>query len=143
MWLGRLAGDKLLYLKQGNLRAVLLQEPEQILGFDPHGGGIVIGVYADQVGILQKGLIQLEDHLVFPVIEQAKGRGSAPEYPSDPDPRQRSANYSPLLRSRIGKSISTKRFWSGSPHCWPTMKPACPASGPAGWNPRKRHERAI
>lgn len=78
MWLGRLAGNKLPCLKQGDLRAVLLQEPEQILGFDPHGDGIVIGVYADQVGILQKGLIQLEDLLVFPVIEQAKGAGISP-----------------------------------------------------------------
>ena len=72
IWIGRPAGDKLLCFKQGNLRAVLLQEPEQVLGFEPYGGGIVIGVYTDQAGALQKGLIQPEGHLVFPVIEQAQ-----------------------------------------------------------------------
>lgn len=70
--MGRLTGDKLLCLKQGDLGAVLLQEPEQVLGFEPYGGGIVIGVYTDQAGALQKGLIQPEGYLVFPVIEQAQ-----------------------------------------------------------------------
>ena len=56
MRMGRLPGDKLLYIKQSDLRAVLLQEPEQILGFEPYGGGIVIGVYTDQAGVLQKDL---------------------------------------------------------------------------------------
>ena len=54
MWLGRLAGNKLPCLKQGDLRAVLLQELEQILGFEPYGGGIVIGVYTNQARALQK-----------------------------------------------------------------------------------------
>ena len=54
IWIGRPAGDKLLCFKQGDLRAVLLQEPEQVLGFEPYGGGIVIGVYTDQAGALQK-----------------------------------------------------------------------------------------
>ena len=67
--------------KQGDLGAVLLQEPEQILGFEPYGGGIVVGMYADQAGILQKGLVQPEGHLVYPVIEQAQGRHRAGDQP--------------------------------------------------------------
>lgn len=47
IWIGRPAGDKLLCFKQGDLRAVLFQEPEKVLGFEPYGGGIVIGVHAD------------------------------------------------------------------------------------------------
>ena len=54
VWMGRMASDKLLCLKQGDLGAVLLQEPEQVLGFEPYGGGIVIGVYTNQAGALQK-----------------------------------------------------------------------------------------
>lgn len=65
-------------IEQSNLCAALLQEPEQILGFEPYGGGIVIGVYTDQAGVLQKGLIQPEGRLVLPVIEQAQGV-TAPE----------------------------------------------------------------
>ena len=50
------------------------EELEQILGFEPYGGGIVIGVYTNQARALQKGFVQPEGHLVFPVIEQAQGR---------------------------------------------------------------------
>ena len=34
-------------IKQSDLRAVLFQDPEQILGFKPYSGGVVIGVHAD------------------------------------------------------------------------------------------------
>lgn len=60
-------------LKQGDLRALLFQGLRQVLGLEPHGGGIVIGMYTDQSGVLQKELLQEEGRLVFPVVEQAKG----------------------------------------------------------------------
>ena len=75
--MGRPAGDKSSCLKQGDLRAVLLQEPEQVLGFEPYSGGVVVGVDADQAGALQKGLVQPEGDLVLPVVEQAQRRHRA------------------------------------------------------------------
>lgn len=68
-------------IKQSDLRAVLFQELEQILGFEPYGGGIVIGVYTDQAGALQKGPVQPEGDLVLPVVEQAQGRHRARDQP--------------------------------------------------------------
>ena len=65
------------YIKQGDLRTVLPQELEQILSFEPYGGGVFIGMNADQSGALQKGLAQPEGHLMILVIEQAQWRHRA------------------------------------------------------------------
>lgn len=70
-------------IKQSDLRAVLLQEPEQILGLEPLGGGVGVGMYADQAGDPQKGPVQKEGHLVFLVIEQAQRRHRAGDQPEN------------------------------------------------------------
>ena len=59
-------------LKQSNLRAVLLQESEQVPGPEPHSSGVVIGMDPDQSGALQKGPVQPEGHLMLPVVEQTQ-----------------------------------------------------------------------
>ena len=57
-----------------NLRAVVSEQVDEILGFHPDGGGVVVGVDADEARVSQEGFVQVELHLVFPVVEQAQWR---------------------------------------------------------------------
>ena len=55
-----------------NLRAVVSEQVDEVLGFHPDGGGVVVGVDADEARVSQEGFVQVELHLVFPVVEQAQ-----------------------------------------------------------------------